>query len=61
MVVRQGRHKRYLKVCQLSMMALTLGFSCLFASPTQRLDAEHITVESHYGSQADKRIRYLAI
>ncbi len=56
---KQGWHKLYLKVCQLSIMALTLSFSYLFASPSQRLDVNHITqaIESRYGAQAGKRIR----
>ncbi|WP_028773629.1 transglutaminase-like cysteine peptidase [Shewanella waksmanii] len=46
------------KVCQLSLVALTLGISCLYASPTQELDASHIitTLESRYGERAGKRV-----
>ncbi|QYJ86448.1 transglutaminase-like cysteine peptidase [Shewanella mesophila] len=59
MKAKRGRHKRYLKVCQFSIMALALGFSCLYASPTQTLDANYITaaIESRYGDRAGMRVR----
>jgi len=47
------------KVCQLILMALTLAVSCLYASPTQKLDKDHITstLESRYGERAGKRVK----
>lgn len=59
MKAKLGGHRQYLKVCQLSVMALALGFSCLYASPTQKLDANRITstLESRYGERAGKRAK----
>ncbi|MCE9680278.1 transglutaminase-like cysteine peptidase [Shewanella sp. AS1] len=55
----RGRQNGYLKVCQYSILTLTLGLSCLYASPTQKLDTNFITtkIESRYGEFAGKRIR----
>ncbi|WP_110459076.1 transglutaminase-like cysteine peptidase [Shewanella algidipiscicola] len=54
-----GGHRQLLKVCQLSVVAMTLGFSCLYASPTHQLDANRITstLESRYGERAGKRAK----
>ena len=58
----KGRLSRKLsckKVCQFILVALALVASCLYASPTQTLNKEHIvsTLESRYGERAGKRAR----
>ncbi|NRB25217.1 transglutaminase-like cysteine peptidase [Shewanella sp.] len=53
------RQLTYKKVCQFTIVALALVASCLYASPTQKLNKEHIvsTLESRYGERAGKRAR----
>ena len=47
------------QVCQFILVALTLAVSCLYASPTQKLNKGHIvsTLESKYGERAGKRAK----
>ncbi|MCZ4338311.1 transglutaminase-like cysteine peptidase [Shewanella colwelliana] len=58
MSAKRRRHKHYQKVCQFSIVAVTFGISCLYASPTQKLDVNHITstLEARYGERAGKRV-----
>ena len=53
------RYRHFLKVCQYGCIGLTLGISCLYASPTQQLDAEHISAAlvAKYGERAGKRVK----
>ncbi|MCG9713175.1 transglutaminase-like cysteine peptidase [Shewanella insulae] len=58
MKAKIGRQKRFQRVCQLCVVATALGFSCLYASPTQTLDTNYIksTLETRYGERAGMRV-----
>ncbi|WP_065204690.1 transglutaminase-like cysteine peptidase [Shewanella woodyi] len=49
----------YIKVCRFILIAMVLVASCLYASPTQKLNKGHITstLEARYGERAGKRVR----
>ncbi|NRD75756.1 transglutaminase-like cysteine peptidase [Shewanella sp. VB17] len=59
MNARLNHNLTYIKVCRFSLIAVMLVTSCLYASPTQKLDKAHITstLESRYGQRAGKRVK----